>query len=80
MSVGTTIDAFLDRAQKAGPYAVSLGLAALGLGIYRAAGVEPIGGPATIMSWTGSLMCALSLILLVLWHFLKWPSWFGPSD
>ena len=54
MSVGSSIDAVLDRAQKAGPYAVSIALAGIGLAIYHAGVHDPIEEMGFVMRLTGS--------------------------
>lgn len=76
MTAGEEIDSYLSRIKEYGPYGVCLFLGCLGLAMFELGdGKNSI--PGDIMQWAGSLASLLSVACFVLWHFWRWPAWFG---
>jgi hypothetical protein len=75
MSLGDSIDEFIQRLRGYGPYGISLAIGALGFGIYKLGGTED--APAIAMRWSGAALSILCPVVLCLWHFFRWPPWFG---
>jgi hypothetical protein len=73
-----SIDKILSRFKNYGPYGTIMGMALIGMGMYRLGGSDDI--PAILVRWSGALMCFCSVVALALWHFLGWPPWLANSN
>jgi hypothetical protein len=72
-----SIDSILSKQKDYGPYGTILGMALIGMGMYKLGGVDDI--PATLVRWSGAIICACSAVALPLWHFFRWPPWLADS-
>lgn len=75
MTVGDKIDRGLGKLKGYGPYSVSLFSGVIGLSMYRLGDARTILGYA--LQLLGVAMCLFCVASIFLWHFAKWPKWFG---
>jgi hypothetical protein len=69
-----SIDRVAAKIKNYGPYGICLASFLMGISAYELGGRDDI--PATILRWTGAVLCLWAVTALILWHFLKWPPWF----
>jgi hypothetical protein len=75
MSLGDTFDELIERLRGYGPYGISVALGCIGLGMFKLGGTEDL--PAIVMRWAGAGTSVLCPLTFGLWHFFRWPPWFG---